>query len=225
MSILKKFRLLLIAAFLYGMFFIFKRDIFFSAVDMTGKFFLEMVRVLPPVLVITALISVWIPSSVIIRGLGHASGIRGKLISLIIGSLSAGPIYAAFPATLVLFRKGASVSNLVIILSTWAVVKVPMILVEISFLGLKFAITRLVLTVPAILIMGYLVEKLVPRKSIVENSQSPEGSFRDVLSRLPQMNCGACAYSDCRSFAEGVLSGDVTLRDCVILERQNLKSS
>ena len=101
---LRKYRLLLIAAVLYGIFFIVKREIFFSAVNMTWKFFVEMLQVLPPVLVITALISVWVPSSIIKKGLGNASGIKGKLISLFIGSLSAGPIYAAFPATLVLFK-------------------------------------------------------------------------------------------------------------------------
>ena len=223
MSILRKFRLLLIAVVLYGVFFIFKQDVFFSALKMTEKFFLEMLRVLPPVLVITALISVWVPASVITRGLGKDSGFRGKLLSLIIGSLSAGPIYAAFPATLVLFKKGASVSNLVIILSAWAVIKVPMILVEISFLGLKFAITRLVLTVPAILAMGYIVEKLVKRESISEPRGELEFSdltAKEIVQKLPNMNCGACGYADCKSFASGIASGEVTLKDCVILEKQ-----
>jgi len=100
-----------------------------------------------------------------------------------------------------------------------------MILVEISFRGFRFAVTRLVLTVPAILIIGYMVEKPVPRGSIVESGQSRDGSIRTVLFSLPQMNCGACEYSDCKSFAEGVLSGEVTLGNCVILEKQKLKSS
>lgn len=220
---LRKYRLLLTAAVLYGMFFVLKRDIFFAAVNMTWKFFVEMIEVLPPVLVITALISVWVPSSIIKKGLGNASGIKGKLISLLIGSLSAGPIYAAFPATLVLFRKGASVSNLVIILSSWAVVKVPMILVESSFLGLRFALTRVALTVPAILAMGYLVEKFVKREQIGEVEESSVNSTKGVLARLPNLNCGACGYGDCRAFAEDVAEGAVTMKQCVILAKQAAK--
>ena len=218
--IIKKYKIILIAVVLYAVVFIFKRDIFLTAVSITWDFLLEMLQVLPPVLVITALITVWVPSEIIKRGLGDTSGIKGKLLSLFIGSISAGPIYAAFPAVIVLFKKGASVSNMVIILSSWAVIKVPMILVEINFLGLGFAFTRVALTIPAILIMGFLVEKLVKRENIGEKTRDSVKSVKDIFSRLPNLNCGACNYSDCRSFAEGVFQGEATMKQCVILQKQ-----
>ena len=219
-KIIKKYKIILIAIVLYAVVFIFKRDIFLTAVSITWDFLLEMLQVLPPVLVITALITVWVPSEIIKRGLGDTSGIKGKLLSLFIGSISAGPIYAAFPAVIVLFKKGASVSNMVIILSSWAVIKVPMILVEINFLGLGFAFTRVALTIPAILIMGFLVEKLVKRENIGEKTRDSVKSVKDIFSRLPNLNCGACNYSDCRSFAEGVFQGEATMKQCVILQKQ-----
>lgn len=219
-KILKKYKLILLAIVLYGIFFIFKRDIFFTAVNMTGSFLLEMLQVLPPVLVISALITVWVPSEIIRKSLGNKSGIKGKLLSLVIGSISAGPIYAAFPAVLVLFKKGASVSNLVIILSSWAVIKAPMVLVEINFLGLRFALTRVALTIPAILVMGHLVEKLVKRENIGEKTENTAKSIKDIESRLPNLNCGACDYSDCSSFAEGVFQGETTMKQCVVLQKQ-----
>ncbi len=219
-KIIKKYKIILIAVVLYAVVFIFKRDIFLTAVSITWDFLLEMLQVLPPVLVITALITVWVPSEIIKRGLGDTSGIKGKLLSLFIGSISAGPIYAAFPAVIVLFKKGASVSNMVIILSSWAVIKVPMILVEINFLGLGFAFTRVALTIPAILIMGFLVEKLVKRENIGEKTRDSVKSVKDIFSRLPNLNCGACNYSDCRSFAEGVFQGEATMKQCVILQKQ-----
>ncbi|MCK5155838.1 MAG: permease [Spirochaetales bacterium] len=219
-KILKKYKLILLAIVLYGIFFIFKRDIFFTAINMTGSFLLEMLQVLPPVLVISALITVWVPSELIRKSLGNKSGIKGKLLSLVIGSISAGPIYAAFPAVLVLFKKGASVSNLVIILSSWAVIKAPMVLVEINFLGLRFALTRVALTIPAILVMGHLVEKLVKRENIGEKTENTAKSIKDIESRLPNLNCGACDYSDCSSFAEGVFQGETTMKQCVVLQKQ-----
>ncbi len=219
-KIVKKYKLILIAIVLYAAFFIFKREVFFTAVNMTWDFLLEMLQVLPPVLVITALITVWVPSEIIRKGLGNESGVKGKLLSLFIGTISAGPIYAAFPAVIVLFKKGASVSNMVIILSSWAVIKAPMILVEINFLGIRFALTRVALTIPAILIMGFLVEKLVKREKIGESSEDSVKSVKDIVSQLPNLNCGACNYSDCSSFAEGVFQGDTTLKQCVILQKQ-----
>ncbi len=232
MKKLQKYRLIIIAALLYLLFFLFKKDIFVTATHNTVKFFVEMLQVLPPVLILSALITVWVPSDVIKKGFGHQSGLKGKLLSLFIGSISAGPIYAAFPAVLVLFKKGASISNIVIILSAWAVVKIPMIFVEISFLGIKFALTRVMLTLPAILFMGYLVEKFVDRKNVEEAQEevlseknSPKKSHKEILHLLPNLNCGACGYDNCTLFAKEVFKGNKHLDQCVILQKQAKESS
>lgn len=210
---LKKFKFIILAIILYTIVFFVRNDVFTTAVDFTKGFLLEMVQVLPPVLIITAMISVWVPAEAIKKGLGNASGLKGKFLSLIIGSLSAGPIYAAFPATLMLFKKGASVSNLVIILSSWAVIKVPMLLVEMKFLSFKFMIIRLVFTVPAILLMGFLVEKLVPAKSIISEKEE------DAVISLPDMNCGACGFSDCDGLKRAIMKKERTIKDCIILNK------
>ena len=98
-----------------------------------------------------------------------------------------------------------------------------MILVESSFLGLRFALTRVALTVPAIIGMGYLVEKFVKREQIGETEVDSAESMKSVLSRHPNMNCGACGYVDSRAFAEDVVQGEVTMQQCVILAKQAAK--
>ncbi|HAK46198.1 MAG TPA: Fe-S cluster protein [Spirochaeta sp.] len=212
-NIIKKFKFIIAAVVLYACFFFLRQDIFWAAVNYTKDFMLEMLQVLPPVLVITALMAVWVPAEAIKKGLGSASGLRGKLLSLLIGSVSAGPIYAAFPAAYMLFKKGASVSNLVIILSSWAVIKVPMLLVEMKFLSIRFMIIRLILTVPAILLMGVLMERLIKRSNI----QSADD--KDAIIELPNINCGACGYNNCKDFKKAVLNKDKTLEDCVFLKK------
>ncbi len=211
---IKKFKLIFIAIILYVGLFVFNSDLFFEALNITKGFLIEMIQVLPPVMVLSALITVWIPSEVIKKSLGHQSGFKGRFLSFFIGSVSAGPIYAAFPAVLVLFKKGASISNMVIILSSWAVIKIPMLFVETSFLGIRFTLTRFVLTVPAILFMSYVVERLVKREEIVEEGQL------DVLSSLPNLNCGACGFPDCKSFAVAVIANDRVINDCLILNKK-----
>ncbi|MGL1890383.1 MAG: permease [Spirochaetaceae bacterium] len=213
MKHIKKFKLIIIAIILYIGLLIFRSDLFFNAINITKGFLLEMIQVLPPVLVITALITVWVPSSVIRKGLGEQSGIKGRLLSFFIGAISAGPIYAAFPAVLVLFKKGASISNMVIILSSWAVIKIPMLFVETSFLGIKFTAIRFVLTVPAIYIMSLLVEKLIKRDEITEENN------QDIVSSLPNLNCGACGYLSCIDFALAVEANDKNIMDCIILKK------
>ncbi len=218
-KILNKFKIIIIAALLYLVMFILKREIFFNALDITGNFLLEMIQVLPPVMIISSLITVWVPSESIKKGLGHKAGLKGKLLSFFIGSVSAGPIYAAFPAALVLFKKGASISNMVIILSSWAVVKIPMLFVETQFLGIRFTITRVALTIPAILLMGSIVDKVVKKSEIVEHEEKPN-SHKDILYSLPNINCGACGYSDCDLFAKAVFKGEKEMMDCLVLQKK-----
>lgn len=211
MDKVRKFLLIKVALVLYVLAFIFRSDVFYGAIEITFGFLKEMLQVLPPVLVISALITVWVPANIIERGLGKRSGIRGKLISLLIGSLSAGPIYAAFPATLVLFNKGASISNIVVILSSWAVIKIPMLFVEANFLGPKFTAIRFILTVPGILIMGFLIEKFVKREDI--------GTESSEAVQLPNLNCGACGYEDCSSLNSAIIDGTETTEKCIVLNR------
>ena len=90
-------------------------------------YLLEMLQVLPIIFLLTVVIEAWIPKELIMKGLGEKSGVKGNLLSLLLGSISAGPIYAAFPIGKSLLSKGASITNIVIILSSWAVIKVPML--------------------------------------------------------------------------------------------------
>jgi len=214
---LKKYKLLTVAIVAYLVTLIVSPEIFLKALKQNGAFLLEMVQILPPIMVISSLISVWVPNDVIMRGFGSKSGIKGKLFSILIGAFSAGPIYAGFPVAKTLFDKGASVGNVVIILSAWAVVKVPMYLVEVSFLGPAFANTRYLLTIPFILLLGYLMERIVKRDEIAETVVSEK--IGEIYEKLPGVNCGACGYTDCMAFARAVHKGEVELDDCKVRAR------
>jgi uncharacterized membrane protein YraQ (UPF0718 family) len=95
------------------------------------------------------------------KNVGPESGIRGVIISILVATAAAGPLYAGFPVAYALLKKGCRVANAVIFLGTWATIKIPMLMMEIKFMGLSFALLRLALTLPAIIITGYLLEKLL----------------------------------------------------------------
>jgi len=217
MGFFKKYKLITVAALAYLVTLIVSPDIFMNAIKQNGAFLLEMVEILPPIMVISSLISVWVPNDVIIKGFGNTSGIKGKLLSILIGAFSAGPIYAGFPVAKTLYDKGASVGNVVIILSAWAVVKVPMYLVETSFLGAAFANTRYLLTIPLIIILGYLMQRIVKRKDIPVSDLDRE--IAEIYDQLPQRHCGACGYTDCHEFAKAVKEGEADMDECKILSR------
>jgi uncharacterized membrane protein YraQ (UPF0718 family) len=133
-------------------------------------YLLEMLSVLPPVLVLCGLFDAWVPKRTIERLMGDASGIKGTSIAFLLGTVAMGPLYAAFPIGKSLLNKGASLFNVAVFLCVWASIKIPMILFEVKFLGGEFALLRLALTIPAILLISAMM-KLVGSRTIVHEAK------------------------------------------------------
>jgi len=127
-------------------------------------YFLEMFLILPAVMILMGLFSVWISIETVVKYLGKQTGVKGSLISVFLGSLPTGPLYVAFPIAISLIKKGASISNIIVFLSAWACLKLPQELVEIQFLGFKFMALRWNLTVVLVIGMGFLIEKIIDTK-------------------------------------------------------------
>ena len=132
-----------------------------AATTTTWNYFLEMIMILPAVMIIMGLFSVFVSKELVVKYLGKASGIKGILLAVLFGALPTGPLYVAFPLAVALRSKGASISNIVIFLSAWACIKLPQELVELQFLGIKFMAARLMLTIIFVAIMGLFIERLI----------------------------------------------------------------
>lgn len=177
---------------IYFVLFIVNAEKAINSVNNTGYYLKEMLIIMPVVFLLTALIESWIPKNVIMNALGENSGLKGSFISLALGSISAGPIYAAFPVCKTLLKKGASVSNIVVILSSWAVIKIPMLANEAKFLSPKFMITRWIFTTIAIITMGYIIGKIVKREDIPHEDETLEKG-EIVVNHKACIGCGICA--------------------------------
>jgi len=124
-------------------------------------FLLQMITIFPAILILMGLFSAWTSPELVLQYLGKESGIKGVALALLLGALPTGPLYVAFPLTAMLRQKGASPANLVIFLSAWACIKIPQEMVEWQFLGLRFMLTRLALTLVLVVIMGLIVGKVL----------------------------------------------------------------
>jgi len=134
-----------------------------AVISTSGEYLMEMAVILPAVMVIMGLFAVWVPDEVVVSHLGHAAGVKGMALSLLLGTLPTGPLYVAFPMAAGLLKKGARVANIIVFLSAWACIKLPQELVELEFLGARFMALRLVLTVVFVVIMGLVIEQYVAR--------------------------------------------------------------
>ena len=193
MTILKKIKenlFLVMIALAYIIMFIMNPAMGINSVKNSGYYIKEMLMIMPVIFVLTALLDMWIPKEKIIQYLGKEAKAKGVFLSFVVGSISAGPIYAAFPMCVMLHKKGASIRNIVIILSAWAVIKVPMLLNEAKFLGPKFMAIRWVLTVIAIIIFSWIAAKIIKDKDLPGEVLTQPGLH---INRDACMGCMQCA--------------------------------
>ncbi len=92
--------------------------------------------------------------------------IQGIILSILIGSAAAGPLYGAFPVAAVFVKKGVKFSNILIFIGAWSTVKIPMFLFEMTALGAKFAVTRLLVDIPGIIIIAYILSNMISKQDV-----------------------------------------------------------
>ena len=133
-----------------------------ASLDITLYSLKEMIQVIPPIFVLLGLLDVWVPRDSMMKYMGEKSGITGILLSILLGSAAAGPLYGAFPIAAVFMKKGVKFSNILIFIGAWSTTKIPMFLFEMASLGSRFALTRLLVDIPGIIIIAMLLAKLIP---------------------------------------------------------------
>ncbi len=164
MENLKKFRTFIVASIIILVTYIFSKEMGLKAIDTVWMSFKEMIIILPPIFVLMGLLDEWVPKDVMSKYMGEGSGLKGVLISIFIGSAAAGPLYGAFPVAAVFMKKGVKLTNIFIFIGAWSTTKIPMFLFELSSMGSKFAITRLIISIPGIFIISYLLNYLLNEK-------------------------------------------------------------
>ncbi|MBX9136505.1 permease [Clostridium sp. K12(2020)] len=168
MKIFKRYKNFFLSLLVLIILSFFSKSILTQTINTSTSSILQMLSVLPPVMILLGLMDVWIPREQLIKYMGNKSGIIGIILSILIGSIAAGPMYASFPFTAVLIKKGAKFSNIIIFMNAWCLTKVSTLLFEFSALGYKFTLARLLIDIPGVLIMSYFINLLMPKDSLDE---------------------------------------------------------
>jgi len=138
-----------------------------KSIELTRKNTVEMLSVIPPIFILLGLLDVWVKKETMIKLMGEKSGFIGMLISFLMGSVAAGPLYAAFPVAGILLKKGSKLSNVLIFIGAWSTTKIPLLLFEASSLGLKFMITRFLVNLTGIGAIAFIMEKVLSRELLL----------------------------------------------------------
>lgn len=207
---------LIIVAYLAMFLFNFRMGV--KSIENSSYYLKEMIMIMPVIFVLTALLDMWIPKEKITSLLGEKSKWKGITLSFLLGSVSAGPIYAAFPFCTMLLKKGASIRNIIIILSSWAVIKIPMLINEVKFLGMKFMIIRWVLTVLSIVVIATILGIRLKKEDI------PLESERKVhVERAACIGCGICAREYPEMFKMNKKKAEIMLETSI--DEQRLRAT
>ncbi len=129
------------------------------------SFLIEMIKLLPFVFILIGLFDVWVKKEFVEKHLGRDSNALSYLWAVLLAGPIAGGMIAAFPISYALFQKGAKMSVIFTFIGAAAVCRIPMTLFEASFLGIKFTIIRLVVSIPLVIISAFFLGNYLEKKN------------------------------------------------------------
>lgn len=134
---------------------------------------LDVTPIVLSVFVFIGLVHVWIKQETIVKHLGHESGFRGVALGAVLGTALNGPLFTIFPLAQSLIRKGARIGVIAAVFSTYAI-KVPLLPLEVGFLGLKFTIAHNLLMFLSAFLMAPLMELMTGK--VIPEGMAEEGA-------------------------------------------------
>ena len=111
--------------------------------------------------ILLGLFEVWVKRETVEKHLGEKSSFLSYLWVILLAGTTVGGLYLAFPVAYTIYKKGARLSVIFTYIGASAVCRIPMTTFEASFLGLKFTLVRLLVSIPLIIISSLIMEKFL----------------------------------------------------------------
>jgi uncharacterized membrane protein YraQ (UPF0718 family) len=125
----------------------------------TGSLILEITPRMIAAFTLAGLFQAIVPEELIVRWMGHGSGLRGILIGMSLGGITPGGPMTHFPVIASLFKMGVGIGPLVAYLSAWSLFGLQRVIMwEIPFLGPKVVAIRIAVSFLFPLVAGWLCE-------------------------------------------------------------------
>lgn len=128
-------------------------------------FSIEMLKILPCAFILIGLFEVWVKNESVEKHLGKDSGAIGYLWVILLAGTTVGGLYVAFPVAYSLFKKGAKLSIIFTYIGASAICRIPMTIFESSFMGIKFSLIRLIVSVPLVILSSIWLENYLENKN------------------------------------------------------------
>jgi len=127
-------------------------------------FAFEMLKILPCAFILIGLFEVWIKRQTIEKHLGRQSGLKGHLLGILLATTTVGGLYVSFPMAYSLHHKGARLEVIFTYISASAICRVPMTIFEASFMGGKFSLVRLLVSIPLVVVTSMVLGRFLEKR-------------------------------------------------------------
>jgi len=128
------------------------------------SFSLHMLKILPCVFVLIGLFQVWVKRELIERHMGKGSGLMGYIWAVLLAGTTVGGLYITFPIAYSLYSKGAKLGIIFAFIGASAICRVPMAVFEASFLGIKFTVIRILVSLPLVIMTSELLGRYLEKR-------------------------------------------------------------
>ena len=129
------------------------------------SFSIEMLKLLPCAFILIGLFEVWVKKESVEKHLGKNSGAIGYLWVILLAGTTVGGLYVAFPVAYSLFKKGAKLSVIFTYIGASAICRIPMTIFESSFMGIKFSLIRLIVSIPLVILISVLLGNYLEKRN------------------------------------------------------------
>lgn len=153
---------ILIGLAIWGLTFLISTSKGFEIGKIVYNSFAQTIKIILSVFIFIGLITVWLTPEQIAKYFGKEAGWKKFLIASTIPMFLGGSLYTIFPLIGTLIDNGLSYGVAISFITAWSA-KIPIIPLEIHFLGLEFTIIRTLLVIPMAFLLGYLSETILEK--------------------------------------------------------------
>ena len=127
--------------------------------------FLNTCKSTVPILILMfallAFIKVGMNSDAVQKEIQKNTGIKGIILGYVFGLIVSGPIYPGFSLSKILMEHGIKIRVVIIMLSTWATLKIALLPFEVKILGVHVTIVRWIVTGIVIFLIAIFCEFII----------------------------------------------------------------
>lgn len=111
-----------------------------------GQTFVQLLPILISVFIVVGLSEQLLPQQVVARWLGEGAGLRGILLATGLGIVMPPSIFISFPLAATMYKAGASLGAGVAFVTSWSLLTLFRLPLEISIVGLRPTLIRVAVT-------------------------------------------------------------------------------